>query len=72
MSAARSRWQRVARWRTPVVALLSLVTLIAAAIITWDVDPRELLGFLLVCVIGVGLIIAAAFLFSLLLRLFRR
>lgn len=60
------------RWRTPVIGLLSLAILIGAAIVVWDVDPRELLGFLLICVIGVAIIIGAAFLFSLLLRLFRR
>ena len=72
MRQAKTRWQRLLRWRTPVIGVVSLAILIGAAIVIWEVDPRELLGFLLICVIGVALIIGAAFLFSLLLRLFRR
>ncbi len=72
MSAQRSRWRRVARWRTPVIGVLASAVLIGAAIGVWDVDPREMLALLLFCVIGVAVIIGAAFLLSLLLRRFRR
>lgn len=70
-SSLLSSWRRARRWRTPLIALLSLAVLLWAAVWRWDVDPRELLGYLLAVVIGLVVIVAAALLASLLLRWWR-
>lgn len=66
-------WSRkTRRWRTPLIAIVSLAILLASAVWTWDVDPSELLSYLLVIVAGLAVIVGLAFLASLLLRWLRQ
>lgn len=71
--SARVSWRRrLQRWRTPFIGALALAMLLWSAVDIWDVEPAALLEVLLICVIGVLIIVGAAFLFSLLLRWLRR
>lgn len=67
-----ARWRRIRRWRTPLIAILSLAILLVAAVQTWGVDPAELIGYVIASVIVVVIVIALAFIFSLVLRWLRR
>lgn len=67
-----SGWRRLKRWRTPVIALLSLAILLVSAVWTWDVDPAELWAYLVASIIGLAALIGLAFLTSLALRWLRR
>ncbi|WP_027873831.1 hypothetical protein [Spongiibacter marinus] len=48
------------RYRTPVLAVLATVMLVCSAVWSFDVPWSEVLGYLLVCVLGVAVIVAAA------------
>jgi|TARA_Y100001936_G_scaffold252750_1_gene313889 hypothetical protein len=48
------------RYRTPVLAVLATVMLVCSAVWSFDVPWREVLGYLLMCVLGVVVIVAAA------------
>lgn len=48
------------RYRTPVLAVLATVMLVCSAVWSFDVPWSEVLGYLLMCVLGVAVIVAAA------------
>lgn len=60
------------RYRTPVLAVTATVLLVWSAVVIFGLPAEEMLGFLLVCVIGVALIIALALISGWLLQWFRR
>ncbi|WP_372864803.1 hypothetical protein [Spongiibacter sp.] len=48
------------RYRTPVLAVLATLMLVCSAVWSFDVPWREILGYLLMCVLGVLVIASAA------------
>lgn len=52
--------QSFKRYRTPVLAVLATLMLVSSAVWSFDVPWREVLGYLLLCVLGVSIIAAAA------------
>lgn len=56
--------RRLRRYRTPVLALIATLLLVWSTVVIFDVPISEVLGFLLVCVLGVACIVALAFVFS--------
>ena len=48
------------RYRTPVLAVLATLMLVSSAVWSFDVPWRDILGYLLLCVLGVTVIAALA------------
>lgn len=48
------------RYRTPVLAVLSTLILLASAVWSFDVPWRLLLEYMMLCALGVGLLIVLA------------
>ncbi len=48
------------RYRTPVLAVLATAMLVCSAVWSFDVPWREILSYLLLCVLGVLVIVGAA------------
>ena len=63
------RWRR---YRTPVLAVTATALLVWSAVVIFGLPVEEMLGFLLVCFIGVALIIALALIPGWLWQWFRR
>lgn len=57
--------------RTPILAVFACITFVAAAILSFDVDPDELIEFLIASVIGLFIIITAAWICAYILQKFR-
>ncbi|MBO6754143.1 MULTISPECIES: hypothetical protein [Spongiibacter] len=48
------------RYRTPVLAVLATLMLVSSAVWSFDVPWRDILSYLLLCVLGVTVIAALA------------
>lgn len=59
-------------FRTILLALFATVTFVGSAIYMFDVDPKVMLQFFLVSVLGLALLIFAALIFTAIRVFFRR
>lgn len=57
--------------RTVILAVFATATFVASAIFIFDVEPELMLSFFIASLLCLGLLILAAFLFSLLRKLLR-